>query len=62
VHSNGSLLKHPDIMRAVSSGQVPIGEFLLGSSATRSPVFNATTCPSSPRLRQRLEAVSGAEA
>ena len=29
VHSNGSLIKHPDILRAVSTGQVAIGEFLL---------------------------------
>src|ERR1041385_8969108 len=30
VHSNGSLIKHPDILRAVSTGQVNIAEFLLG--------------------------------
>ena len=29
VHSNGSLIKHPDILRAVSTGQVPIGEDLI---------------------------------
>ena len=31
VHSNGSLIKHPDILRAVSTGQVNIAEFLLGA-------------------------------
>ena len=30
VHSNGSLIKHPDMLRAVSTGQVNIAEFLLG--------------------------------
>ena len=45
VHSNGSLLKHPDIMRAVSSGQVPIGEFLLGQFGNEEPVFNADNVP-----------------
>src|SRR4030088_554571 len=29
VHSNGSLIKHPDILRAVSTGQVNMGEVLL---------------------------------
>lgn len=32
VHSNASLIKHPDMLRAVSTGQVNIAEFLLGSS------------------------------
>ena len=27
VHANGSLIKHPDILRAVSTGQVNIAEF-----------------------------------
>ena len=30
VHANGTLIKHPDILRAVSTGQVNIAEFLLG--------------------------------
>ena len=29
VHSNGSLIKHPDMLRAVSTGQENIAEFLL---------------------------------
>ncbi|HEX5092178.1 MAG TPA: C4-dicarboxylate ABC transporter substrate-binding protein, partial [Burkholderiales bacterium] len=41
VHSNGSLIKHPDILRAVSTGQVPIAEFLLGQFGNEEPVFNA---------------------
>ena len=45
VHSNGSLIKHPDILRAVSTGQVAIGEFLLGQFGNEEPVFNADNLP-----------------
>jgi len=39
VHSNGSLIKHPEIKRAVQTGQVPIGEVLISSLANESPIF-----------------------
>src|SRR5687768_12057602 len=45
VHSNGSLTKHPDILRAVSTGQVNIAEFLLGQFGNEEPVFNADNVP-----------------
>jgi TRAP-type C4-dicarboxylate transport system substrate-binding protein len=45
VHSNGSLIKHPDILRAVSTGQVPMGEFLLGQFGNEDPVFAADNVP-----------------
>jgi TRAP-type C4-dicarboxylate transport system substrate-binding protein len=45
VHSNGSLIKHPDILRAVSTGQVAIGEILLGQFGNEEPVFNADNLP-----------------
>src|SRR3954463_11347915 len=45
VHSNGSLIKHPDILRAVSTGQVNIAEFLLGQFSNEEPVFAADTVP-----------------
>lgn len=45
VHSNGSLIKHPDILRAVSSGQVPIGEFLLGQFGNEDAIFAADNVP-----------------
>ena len=45
VHSNGSLIKHPDIMRAVSTGQVNIAEFLLGQFGNEDPVFAADNVP-----------------
>ena len=45
VHSNGSLIKHPDMLRAVSTGQVSIAEFLLGQFGNEEPVFNADNVP-----------------
>src|SRR5258708_232880 len=45
VHANGSLIKHTDILRAVSTGQVNIGEFLLGQFGNEEPVFNADNVP-----------------
>src|SRR3954469_15834094 len=45
VHSNGSLIKHPDILRAVSTGQVSIAEFLLGQFSNEDPVFAADNVP-----------------
>ena len=35
VHSAGSLFKHPEISKAVRSGQVPIGEFFLSLLAAQ---------------------------
>jgi TRAP-type C4-dicarboxylate transport system substrate-binding protein len=45
VHSNGSLIKHPDILRAVSTGQVNMGEFLLSQFGNEDPVFEADNIP-----------------
>ena len=45
MHSNESLIKHPDILRAVSTGQVNIGEFLLGQFGNEDPVFAADNVP-----------------
>ena len=45
VHSNGSLIKHPDILRAVATGQVSIAEFLLGQFGNEDPVFAADNIP-----------------
>jgi len=45
VHSNGSLIKHPDMLRAVSTGQVNIAEFLLGQFGNEDPVFAADNLP-----------------
>src|SRR3954468_16376968 len=45
VHTNGSLIKHPDILRAVSTGQVNIGEFLLGQFGNEDPIFAIDNLP-----------------
>jgi TRAP-type C4-dicarboxylate transport system substrate-binding protein len=45
VHSNGSLIKHPDMLRAVSTGQVNIAELLLGQFGNEDPVFAADNVP-----------------
>jgi TRAP-type C4-dicarboxylate transport system substrate-binding protein len=45
VHANGSLIKHPDILRAVSTGQVNIAEFLLGQFGNEDPVFAVDNLP-----------------
>jgi TRAP-type transport system periplasmic protein len=45
VHSNQSLIKHPDTLRAVSTGQVSVAEFLLGQFANEDPVFAADNVP-----------------
>src|SRR5262245_18904167 len=45
VHSNQSLIKHPDVLRAVSTGQVSIAEFLLGQFSNEDPVFAADNVP-----------------
>lgn len=45
VHSAGSLFKHPQIKKAVRSGQVPIGEFFMGLLANENPVFAMDTLP-----------------
>lgn len=39
MHSNGSLIKHPEIKRAVQTGQVPIGEVLISVLSNESPLF-----------------------
>ncbi|WP_170371806.1 TRAP transporter substrate-binding protein [Ruegeria arenilitoris] len=45
VHSAGSLFKHPEISKAVRSGQVPVGEFFLSLLANDNPAFGADSLP-----------------
>jgi TRAP-type C4-dicarboxylate transport system substrate-binding protein len=45
VHSNGSLIKHPDMLRAVSTGQVNIAEFLLSQFGNEDAIFEADNIP-----------------
>src|SRR5258708_14705181 len=39
VHWNGGLIKHPEIKRAVQTGQVPMGEVLISVLSNESPLF-----------------------
>ena len=45
VHSNGSLIKHPDMLRAASTGQVNVAEFLLGQFGNEDAVFAIDNLP-----------------
>lgn len=45
VHPAGSLIKHPEIKSSVRSGIVPIGEYLLSSTANDSPIFGVDSVP-----------------
>src|SRR5688500_20312932 len=45
VHSNGSLIKHPDMLRAVSTGQVKTAEVLLRQFRNEDPGRAADNVP-----------------
>jgi TRAP-type C4-dicarboxylate transport system substrate-binding protein len=45
VHSGGSLIKHPEIHRAVKSRQVQIGEVFVGRLGNDNPVFKLDNIP-----------------
>ena len=45
VHSGGSLIKHPEIHRAVKSRQVQIGEVFIGRLGNTSPIFKLDNIP-----------------
>ena len=45
VHSGASLFKHPEIHRAVRSGQVSIGELFMGLLGNQDPVFKVDNIP-----------------
>lgn len=45
VHSGGSLVKHPEIPRAVKSGQVQLGEVFLGILGNEHPVYKHDNIP-----------------
>ena len=45
VHSAGSLFKHPEISKAVRSGQVPAGEFFLSLLANDNVAFGVDSMP-----------------
>ncbi len=45
VHPSGSLYKASEILRAVRSGQVPIGARYMGAHASEDPIFGIDTVP-----------------
>lgn len=45
VHSGGSLIKHPEIHRAVKSRQVQIGEVFIGRLGNNAPIFKLDNIP-----------------
>ncbi len=45
VHSGGSLIKHPEIHRAVKSRQVQIGEVFIGRLGNNDPIFKLDNIP-----------------
>jgi len=45
VHSNGSLYKANEIKRAVQSGQVQIGEFILSGASNENPLYGVDSIP-----------------
>jgi len=45
VHSGASLYKHPEIKRAVRSGQVPIGETLISLAGNENPLYQVDVLP-----------------
>jgi len=45
VHSGASLYKHPEIKRAVRSGQIPIGETLISLAGNENPLYQIDVLP-----------------
>lgn len=45
VHSGASLIKHPEIHRAVRTNQVPIGEMFMGLLGNKNPVYKVDNIP-----------------
>jgi len=58
VHSNASLIKHPEIKRAVQTGQVNIGQILISVLANENPIFafdsNPFLAPNYPAAKKLL--------
>ena len=45
VHANATLYKVPEIKRAIQSGQVPIGDFVLSINGNEDPIFEPDMLP-----------------
>ena len=44
-HPEDSLIRQPDVKRAVQTGQVPIGEFLMSMHSNESPIYGIDSVP-----------------
>jgi len=60
VHSGASLFKQPEIKRAIQTGLVPAGEFIISGLANENPIFGADSIPflatSYPEAKRLYEA------
>ncbi|MDH5338668.1 MAG: TRAP transporter substrate-binding protein DctP, partial [Rubrivivax sp.] len=60
VHPGGSLFKQPEIKRAIQTGLVPAGEFIISGLANENPIFGADSIPflatSYPEAKRLYEA------
>jgi len=45
VHSGASLFKQPEIKRAIQTGLVPAGEFIISGMANENPIYGADSIP-----------------
>lgn len=45
IHSGGSLIKHPEIHRAVKTRQVPVGEVFIGRLGNINPIYKLDNIP-----------------
>src|SRR5699024_5145217 len=45
VHSGGSLIKHPQIKRAVQTGQVQMGEVFISILGNENPIYSLDSIP-----------------
>jgi len=45
VHSNGSLIKHPEIKSSIRRGVAPIGEVLISNHQNESPIYGVDSVP-----------------
>jgi TRAP-type C4-dicarboxylate transport system substrate-binding protein len=45
VHSNGSLVKHPEIKSSIRRGVAPIGEVLISNHQNESPIYGVDSVP-----------------
>lgn len=45
LHTENALVRQPEVKRAIQTGQVPIGEFLMSMHSNKWPVFGVEAVP-----------------